>query len=295
MEEKEIGPRAYIVLLFLSIVWGSSFILIKKALIAYEPDELAAMRIFLSSLALIPVLYTHRKEVPWSKWRLFLAVGMTGTGIPAFMYFIAQTQINSTISGLLNSLTPIWTFIFGILIFEGLFSKRKLAGVAVGFLGAALLFVFRDTAGQNHNIWYGLFVVAGTICYGLSGNIVKYKLHSVNSMIITSTAMAMIGIPAWIYLLYRGTLGDIPSSGQEWYSFGALVVLTLFGTVISSIIFYRLVQQTSAVFASSVAYTMPLVATMWGWLDGETINVIVFVSLLLILWGVYLIRSDHQR
>jgi len=291
MQEKPIEPRHFIILGFLSLIWGSSFILIKKALISFEPSTLACMRLAISALAFTPFVLINRKKIPWKRWKLFLAVGLTGSGIPAFMYFLAQTNINSMVSGLLNSLTPIWTFIIGILIFKNSFEKNKGVGVLLGFIGAALLMIFGESQGSNSNLWYGLFVVVGSFCYGISGNLVKSKLQNVGSVIISATSFFIIGIPSLIYLLIEGSLFTIDYGAQEMYSLAAVIVLSLVGTVLATIIFYKLIQETTAVFGSSVAYIMPLVAIMWGVFDGEGLGLIVFVSMALILGGVYLIKK----
>jgi drug/metabolite transporter (DMT)-like permease len=293
MQEKPIELKSIFILLALSLVWGSSFILIKKALIAFDPIDLACMRISISAIAFTPIIYLQRKKIPWKDWKLFLGVGLTGSGIPAFMYFIAQTNINSTVSGLLNSLTPIWTLIIGILIFKNKMDASKSIGVLIGFLGAALLMLFGKAEGENTNLWYGLFVVLGTLCYGVSGNMVKHYFQNVKSLIISATSFFLIGPPAIGYLIYKGTLTNIEWNQVQVYSFGAVLILSLVGTVLATIIFYKLIQDTNAVFGSSVAYIMPLVAMGWGFIDGEPIGLIVLMSLMLILAGVYLIKKQN--
>jgi drug/metabolite transporter (DMT)-like permease len=293
MQEKPIELKSFFILLALSLVWGSSFILIKKALIAFDPIELACMRISISALAFTPVIYFQRNKIPWNEWKLFLAIGLTGSGIPAFMYFLAQTNINSTASGLLNSLTPIWTLIIGIIIFKNRMDASKTIGVVIGFLGAALLMILGESEGENNNLWYGLFVVFGTLCYGMSGNLVKHYFQNVRSIIISATSFFMIGPPAIGYLLYKGTLTQIEWNQDQIYSIGAIVLLSLVGTVLATIIFYKLIQDTNAVFGSSVAYLMPIVAMGWGFIDGESIGLVVILSMLLILTGVYLIKKQN--
>ena len=292
MQEKPIELKSYLILLVLSLVWGSSFILIKKALIAFDPINLACMRIAISALAFTPIIILKRKSIPWKDWKLFLAVGLTGSGIPAFMYFIAQTNINSTVSGLLNSLTPIWTLIIGIIIFKNKSNFYKTIGVIIGFIGAALLILFGKSEGANTNLWFGLFVVLGTLCYGMSGNLVKHYFQNVESIIISATSFFLIGAPAIGYLIYSEALTSISWTTEQMYSLGAVLLLSLVGTVMATIIFYKLIQDTNAVFGSSVAYIMPLVAMGWGFFDGEPIGLIIILSMILILTGVYLIKKQ---
>jgi drug/metabolite transporter (DMT)-like permease len=291
VQEKEISIRHFVILGVLSLVWGSSFILIKKALIAFHPFDLACMRLGVSALAFTPVIIYNRKRIPWKRWKLFLTIGLTGSGIPAFMYFLAQTNINSMVSGLLNSLTPIWTLIIGIIIFKNPMDKYKTTGVLIGFIGAALLMIYGENEGSNSNLWYGLFIVIGTLCYGMSGNLVKHYLQDVDSIIISATSFFLVGGPALILLALHGTIFDVTFSEQEMYSIGALLLLSLIGTVLATVIFYKLIQETNAVFGSSVAYIMPLVAIFWGFLDGEALGLVVLISMALILSGVYLIKK----
>ena len=295
MQEKPIELRSYLILMALSLVWGSSFILIKKALIAFHPVDLACMRIAISALAFLPILYIKRKVIPWKAWKIFLAVGLTGSGIPAFMYFIAQTNINSTVSGLLNSLTPIWTLIIGIIVFKNKMVATQIIGVILGFLGASLLILLGESEGTNANLWYGLFVVLGTLCYGMSGNLVKHYFQNVESLIISAVSFCMIGTPAIGYLMYSGALTGLEWTQDQVFSFGAVLILSLVGTVLATIVFYRLIQETTAVFGSSVAYLMPLVAMGWGFLDGEPIGLVIILSMVIILTGVYLIKKPSTR
>jgi len=291
MQEQPIDLKSIFILLALSIVWGSSFILIKKALIAFDPIDLACMRIAVSALAFTPFIILKRNSLPWKDWKLFLAVGLTGSGVPAFMYFIAQTNINSTVSGLLNSLTPIWTLIIGIMVFKNKMDFSKVIGVIIGFVGAALLILFGESEGSNTNLWFGLFVVLGTLCYGMSGNLVKHYFQNTKSMIISAMSFFLIGPPAIVYLLYSGTFTETIWTTQHTYSLAAVLVLSLVGTVLATIIFYRLIQDTNAVFGSSVAYIMPVVAMGWGFIDGEPIGIVILLSMFLILTGVYLIKK----
>jgi len=226
--------KAYSILIFLSLVWGSSFILIKKALIAFDPIEVACMRISISSIAFVPFLLWQLKNVDWSKWKYFLLVGLTGSGIPAFMYAIAQTEISSTMSGVLNSLTPIFTLIVSILVYKNPFNLSKVQGVILGFVGAAMLFVLGESGEVGNNQWYGLFVVVGTFCYGFSSNIVQHNLTGIRSLIISAVSFCMIGPPAMTYLFTTDIVTDITTHEYGYQSLGAIIFLALAGTVMAS-------------------------------------------------------------
>lgn len=286
--------KAYSILIFLSLVWGSSFILIKKALISFDPLEVACMRISISAVAFTPFLLWQLKNVDWNKWKFFLLVGFTGSGIPAFMYAIAQTQISSTMSGVLNSLTPIFTLIVSILVYKNPFNLSKIEGVILGFVGAAMLFILGDSGDSGSNLWYGLFVVIGTLCYGFSSNIVQHNLAGIRSLIISAVSFCMIGPPAIAYLFTTDILTDITTNEYSYQSLAAIAFLALAGTVMASVLFYYLVQVTDAVFGSTVAFIMPLVAILWGLFDGEIFLMTDLIGMILILGGVYRIKKKKK-
>lgn len=284
---------SWAMLIFLTLVWGCSFILIKKSLVAFTPVQLACLRIGISAFAFSPIVWYHRKEINWSRWLKFLAVGLTGSGIPAFLFFFAQTRISSSVAGLLNSLTPIWTLLIGIFIFNATLTRNKLAGVILGFLGAAMLILLGKENGLNSNPVFGIFVVIATVCYASSVNMVQAFFSGTKPIIISAMSFFLIGLPAWVYLAFSGVWHTLATDSLAWQSLGAVTALSLLGTVLASIVFYNLVQRTNAVFASTVTYLMPIVALMWGIVDGEAVTAVHFLGLVTILAGVYITKLSR--
>ncbi|MEZ4909962.1 MAG: DMT family transporter [Saprospiraceae bacterium] len=284
----QIDRLSWFLLGFLTFVWGCSFILIKKSLIAFTPVQLACMRLGIAAIAFSPFIVKYRHEIDWSKWKIFLAIGATGSGIPAFLFFFAQTEISSSIAGLLNSLTPIWTFLIGVFIFRLHFSKLQLWGVVIGFLGAALLILLGDSKILGGNPWYAILPVIATICYAASVNMVQAYCKNTRPIIISAVSFFLTGVPLLIFLFTTDVIHRFKTHPESLYSLGAVSVLSIFGTFISSILFYMLVQRTSAVFGSTVTYLMPIVALFWGFLDGETISILHFLGMGMILIGVYI-------
>lgn len=288
-DKSAVSLSSWLTLAVLGLVWGSSFILIKKGLIALNPVQLACLRITISSLAFTPVLIYHRKAVDWTRWKLFLLVGLTGSGLPAFLYSIAQTGVSSSLAGMLNSMTPIFTLIIGILFFKTGFRWSKIVGVVLGFAGVLTL-IFSNGADFGGSVPFALLIIAGTMCYGTSVNIVKEYFQETRSILISATSFFLIGPPAIIYLLSSGAIADMSSKPDILMSIGAVLLLALVGTVTATIIFYKLVKDTNAVFASSVAYIMPIVALGWGFWDGEQLNMLHILGMVFILTGVYIIK-----
>ncbi|MEL6986536.1 MAG: DMT family transporter, partial [Bacteroidota bacterium] len=169
MDKKEeiIDSKSWLTLIFLSIIWGSSFILIKKGLIAFDPSQMAALRITISGLAFIPFMVLYLKKVDWSKFKYLLLVGLTGSGVPAFLYAIAETRIDSNIAGILNSLTPLFTLVFGIIIYKLESKWAKMWGVLLGFIGALIIIIFGQEVGSESftHLWYALLIVLATMMY----------------------------------------------------------------------------------------------------------------------------------
>ncbi|MBK8515708.1 MAG: DMT family transporter [Saprospiraceae bacterium] len=290
-QQSKIDNTSWGILIFLSLLWGCSFILIKKSLIAFDPVQLGCLRISISFLAFIPILCWHRKKIEWKKWPRFLAVGLTGNAIPAFLFAFAQTHISSSMAGLLNSLTPIWALVVGIVIFKLRFKKSNLIGVVLGFIGATTLILLGNNNSIDSNSWYGLLIVIATICYGSSVNMVQAYFSYLKPVIISSMSFAMLGIPALIWLSTTDFITVLQSDNKALYSLGAVIILSLLGTVMASVLFYNLVQRTSAVFGSTVTYMMPIVALGWGFADGEVITALHFVGMATILIGVYITKK----
>lgn len=292
MTENKIDHTAWILLGILSLIWGCSFILIKKALIAFDPVQLTCLRLGISALAFTPFVVYYRKEIAWSRLGTFFLVGLTGSGIPAFLFFKAQTHVSSSIAGVLNSMTPIWTLLLGGLFFNTGFSTKRTTGVLMGFAGAASLLWIGGTQESGENSLFGLLIVCATLCYGLSVNLVQGFFHETRPVIISAVSFFSIGIPALLYLFTTDVTHVVQTHPDALYSLVSVATLSLFGTVIASIIFYSLVQRTNAVFGSTTTYFMPIVALAWGIADNETIGLVHFLSMGLILFGVYLIKRN---
>ncbi len=284
--------RAFLTLGILSLIWGTSFILIKKSLETFSPAQVASLRMTISALAFLPVLAFMHRRMDWTKLPYLLIVGLTGSGIPAFLFSTAQLHISSAMAGILNSLTPLFTFLLGVLFFNIKFGLYRLVGVLLGLAGAILLIVLTNNAGVSPGTSiYGLLIVLSSVCYAVSSNVIGRYLQNMNALLISSASFGLVAIPLAAYLFgatdFVHRMGSDP---QAWASLGYVVILSMVGTVAATIIFFRLIQQTSPVFGSTVAYLMPLVALSWGLADGEKIAWAHLIGMAFILCGVYLSR-----
>lgn len=287
--------KNWLTLVFLAIIWGTSFILIKRSLYAFSPQQVALLRIGISGLAFLPFFIIRFRKLEWHRWWMYLIIALTGSGIPAFMYATAQTRLSSATSGILNSITPIFALLVGVIFFSNKSSVKQVVGVVIGFLGAASL-IWLDQpldASESVPIFYAGLIILGTIFYGTNVNLVKEFFQNVKPIDLSSFAFVLLGLPVSLYILTTDIPQVVADHEYGWTSLSSVALLALMSTTLALIIFYKLVQETSAVFASSVAYMIPLVALIWGVVDGEFIGWMHISSMVIILIGVYLIRSGQ--
>jgi drug/metabolite transporter (DMT)-like permease len=287
--------KSFLLLVLLAVIWGSSFFLIKKSLIAFQPTQVMGLRISITGFLFLPFLRTGLKKIRHKNWLPLLVVGLFGSAIPAFCYAFAQTHISSITTGILNSLTPLFTLLLGVLFFQVKHSIYKLAGVLFGLVGAVLLIINIQTHPLETNIFYASFIVIGTICYAISGNVVKEYLIGLKAFSISVVSYSFIA-PIGLATLWFTRVDEVfYTHEQVWISFASVTALAIAGTVLASLLYFYLVQITSALFASLVSYLIPIVAMLFGFFDGENIEIIHILGLLLISAGVYLAQIKHDR
>lgn len=291
-ELSRVSIKSWAVLILLSVVWGTSYILIKKSIVVYTPYQVGCLRLTISALAFTPVLIAKWKVIDWKKWPYLLLVGMTGTAIPSFLFPIAQTQVSSSVAGILNALTPLSTLLLGVLFFSSTLIWEKSIGVLIGLVGAILLIVFGNGQDYQANIWYSLLIFLATICYATSSNTVAAFLSNMNALLISTVSFFMVGIPGAILLFQTNFVDILSENPAAWAALGYVGYLAIFSTVLASILFFQLIKWTSPVFASMVSYLVPLVALLWGVVDGETITIFHLIGMILIFLGVYLTRQN---
>jgi drug/metabolite transporter (DMT)-like permease len=280
-------------LLVLALIWGSSFILMKRGLYAdgvpmLSPWQLAIVRLSVAWLVLLPFMLRHHAYLRSHFWAL-LGAGVLGNGIPAFLFATAQSRIDSSLSGMLNSLTPLMTLIAGVLLFGTRVRGIHMVGIGLGLVGAAGLILVARGGGPLDVNAYALLPVLGTVCYGLSGNIVKRHLYSLPPIATAALALTFVGPLSLVLVAGSGlddTLASVPGSGR---ALGFVVLLAVMSSALALVLWNMLLQHTSALRASSVTYLMPVVAIGWGVLDGESIGLRELGMIALVLSGVYIV------
>ena len=287
---------AWVILITLVFVWGTSFILIKKGLEVFSVEQLGALRISLAFLVLLPLTFTRFSVIPRNKWMVLAIVGLIGNGIPAFLFAKAQTGIDSNLAGILNSMTPLFTLVIAVSFFHFRASWFNVMGIFIALAGAIGLISISGGHSFEFNIRYAAYVFVATICYATTVNLIKYFLKEVDIISITAFSFFFAGIPLCIFLL-SGTefLNTMQHHEHAWSGFAYILILAVMGTALAMIAFNKVIKLTNPVFASSVTYMIPIVALAWGIIDGEPFEWAYLLWILLIITGVYLVNLKYDR
>lgn len=276
------------------MIWGSSFILIKKALIGYSALQLGSLRIVFASLTLFVFGIRSLSKLSWVDWKWMIFAGLGSSFFPPFLFALAQTQLDSGITSIFNSVAPLMTTIVGIAMFAAIITKRQLLGVFIGLFGTVALIVAGMEFNPNQNYWYSIFVLLSALGYAFNINIIKNHLSHLSPLTVTTASFGVAFIPALILVWYSGFFSEVVDNTKMHDAFWYLLVLAVVGTSLANIYFNKLIHLSNPVFAASVTYTIPLVAVVWGFWDGETINIYQLLGGAIILFGVWLVNKKKK-
>lgn len=290
MDKKQLR---WVYLIVLALIWGSSFILMKKALLGLTPVQVGALRILISAVFLFLIGFNRIFKIQKRHWYYLTLNTILGTFFPAFLFAFAVDKIDSSVASILNSLTPLNTLILGSLIFGFTFRKRQLIGVLIGLIGTVMLILKGAEVNPNQDYFYATFVLVASIGYAFNVNILKKYLYELDALSITVANFVIIFIPALIVLFYTGFFTAFHLTATQGKSLIYITILAVVGTGFAKVLFNRLIQLSTPVFSSSVTYLIPIVAIMWGILDGEKISFVQFLSGAVILLGVYLANKSN--
>ncbi len=280
-----------LILILLALVWGSSFILMKMGLKAPDgtpvltPYQVASLRMILAAVALSPIAIQAIRQVERKDWKYLAVVGFMGSGIPAFLFAISQQYLDSGLAGILNALTPLFTLLLAILFFKKTTHRQQLLGMVIGFLGAAGIIAAKGSSFQN--MQYAFLIIAATVMYGVSVNTVGHHLRHIKAPWITALSILMVSIPCALYFFTTdySVIWTHPNGGR---SIAAVATLSVVGTGIANILFFKLTQISGAIMASTVTYLIPIVAVGWGYYMNESLSPLQILFAGVILLGVYL-------
>jgi drug/metabolite transporter (DMT)-like permease len=262
--------------------------MMKEGLLHLSAFQVASLRIVFSGIVLLPSALKHFKSISNNKILIIFMSGVLGSLLPAYLFCVAELGIDSALAGTLNSLTPIFVIITGVLFFKSKPANNKIMGILIAFTGSILLLFSKGHLQDSQNMLYVSFVVLATICYGINVNMVYRHLQNIGSLQIAAVALSLNAIPALIVLAFTGYFSLPLTDTGILYSTGQAALLGIMGTAVASIIFYKLVKSAGVIFASMVTYGIPIIANFWGLIYGEQVGLKQFGCLALILTGVYL-------
>ncbi len=289
----KIQSLKWIYLATLSVVWGSSYILIKWGLVALSPLQLGSLRLLITTVALLLVGYSSLLSLSKYHWKWLAITGYVGTFFPAFLFAFAQQYIDSAIAAILNALTPLLTLLFGMFFFHVKIQRNQFFGVGIGLIGSVGLVWGGIHTATNINPLYTILIFAASCCYAINIHFIKTHLAQVGVMAITLGNFVFMAPAALVVLILSDFFTAQTFSHPEVYpAIGYITILALAGSAFAKYLFNKFVKITSAVFASSVTYTLPVVALFWGVYDGEVITQFQLLSAAVILVGVYL---SHKK
>jgi drug/metabolite transporter (DMT)-like permease len=293
-ETKSSRTYAWLILLLLGITWGSSFILMKKGLEVYSSAEVGALRIVISFLFLLPFALKRLAKIKSRIWFVLLLAGILGNGAPAFLFARAQTVIDSSVAGILNSLTPLFTVMVGILAFNLKLRWFNFLGVTIGLAGAIGLLAVSGSGEFSFKMGYAIYIIIATVLYATNVNIIKFWLKDVDPIGIVSLSFMLIGAPVGFYLIaFTGFTEKLATHPQALPGLAYIAVLAIGGTALALILFNKMLKITDPVFASSVTYLIPVFAVTWGIIDGEPFGWSYLLWIFMILSGIVLVSSRH--
>lgn len=286
----------WIYLSLLALIWGSSFILIKKGLVGLTALQVGSLRTVFAALFLLLIGIRSLRHIKGKQWKWIAFSGFFGTFFPAYLFSFAETQIDSAIVSILNSTTPLLSMLLGIFVFEAAFIKRKFIGVLVGLAGTTALILSGAAVNPDQNYWYSLLVILASLFYGFNANVIKRHLQTIPALAITTGNFMVIAVPALVVLATTGFFsGEVFSAPQVHLSLLFVAILGVIGTGLALIIFNKLIQISDPVFSTSVTYLIPIVALGWGILDGENFSAYQLLSGFVILVGVAIVNSRNRK
>ena len=281
----------WVLLVLLSVIWGSSFILIKKSLEHFNPYEVGALRVLIAGIILLPLALLNIRKFPKKHFKWLILAALTGNFIPMFLFPIAETEVSSSIAGIINSMMPIFVIIVGALLWKFQTSKRQVIGVIISFTGACIL-AFSGGEGGEFKLIPILLLLLATLFYAISTTTVKSKLSDVPAKILSAFVFSFVLIlPSLIALVFAGFFNNFEVNSGFWEGLGFVSLLSIFGTGLAMMLNYKLLSVSTPLFASTVTLLMPVVAIIWGLLDGEKLTLMQGFGGVIILAGLIFLRQ----
>lgn len=281
----------WFLLFLLAIIWGASFLFIKRSVRIFDPVQMAMWRMVFATAIYLPIAVAFWSKIDWKRWRSLIVVAFCGSAIPNFLFAVAQRHVDSSLAGVLNSLTPLFTLLIGVAFFQMTFTRNKITGVILGLGGAVMLIFFNSKSSVSGNFFFAGLCALATVCYAVNANVVNKWLRNMHPAAIASAAFVLTGWMFVIGLWWSGGWQAVWQHPDGLKGLGYIFYLAALGTVGGSILYFWLLQRTSAIFATSVTYLLPVSAIILGVFDGEIIGAVDLLGTAVILTGLYIARK----
>ena len=280
-------------LILLAVIWGSSFFNIKIATYSYEPITLALVRVIFASIPLLILCKVNKIKIEaFNKdWNWYAIIGLCNIAIPFVLIAIGTAQINSYLAAILMSTTPLSGSILAHFFTKNeKLSFLKFFGVIVGFSGIVLLF-FDKVIINSENYIYALITILGSTFYCIGGLLTLKLKNKKNENVTTSTTLWSV-----IFLLPFSLILEAPwESSPTLNSTLSLLYLGVIATGFAWLIRFRILTVNGLVFQTQVAYLIPIFGIIFGYfLMDEIITWRVFLSLVIILSGIYIFKKNNK-
>ena len=283
----------WVILTVLALTWGSSFILIKKSLVGFTPYEIGSIRVIVSGLLFMGIGFPAIRQMDRKTFWWMVFAGALGNFVPMFLFPMAQLHVSSSMAGILDSLVPVFVLVLGFSFFK-LHSKAiQWGGAFIGFIGAGTLLYFSGSSSGGSHPGFAMLIVLATACYAGAALIINQKLTHVHSLKLSASVFTIWMFPSIVIFLFSGIFNNFQNSAVQWESTGYLSILSIVGTALAMLLYFRLIQNTSAVFASMVTYLLPVVAVFWGLLAGENFSIWYAIGGVLIIVGIYMVQEKN--
>lgn len=289
------NPLNWLLFILLSFIWGSSFILMKEGMVGLTAYQVASIRIISAGIVLLPVAITSIRLIPKKLMSIVFLSGALGSLLPAYLFCVAEQQVDSALAGVLNSLTPIFVIISAAMFFNSRIAPNKVIGILIAFSGSVLLFLFQPNFSSNSNVIHISYIILATAMYGYNVNMVHKHLKQIPSIRIAAVAMLLNSIPAFIVLFLTGYFNQDLFEKTVLISTGYSAILGIFGTAVATILFYMLLKRAGSIFASMVTYGIPIVAIFWGIIYKEEVGWKQVLGMAVILLGVFVVNRKPRE
>ncbi len=277
----------------LALLWGSSFLWIKLALGSLAPLQISLVRTFFGALVLVVVLATAKMSLPRDKriWAHMLFVATFGSVIPFTLFAFGGQTVDSGVSGVLNSTTPLFALTIGLVLgTEKISNVVRMLGLGLGFAGVLLIFAPWQQANSIAS-WGAVLCLLGAASYAVGYTYAGRFLVNTGA---SSTQLAAMQLTTALGLLVLALpFGGLQAPHLHWVGVAAVIVLGIFGTGVAFILNYRVIADEGATTATTVGYLLPVVSVLLGAIFlGEQLNARVVAGMLVVLLGVALTRRQ---